>query len=93
MDLKILFEPFENIEIDALALIGFEQTAQAHPWIAELTQSGEFSGKLHDLVILHHPTELKANRLVAVGGGKADKFTPSQMRRLAGGVVRQLKAK
>jgi leucyl aminopeptidase len=93
LDLRIVFEPFENIAIDALALIGFEQTAQAHPWIAELTQSGEFAGKMHDLVILHHPTELKASRLVAVGGGKADKFTPNDMRRLSGGVVRQLKAK
>jgi leucyl aminopeptidase len=93
LDLRIIFEPFDNFEIDALALIGFEQTAQAHPWIAELTQSGEFSGKLHDLVILHHPTELKAKRLVAVGGGKADKFTPGDLRKLAGGLVRQLKAK
>lgn len=93
METRIVFESFEEIELDALVLIGFEQTAQAHPWIAELTQSGEFTGKFMDLVILHHPSDLKARRLVAVGGGKADKFTSSELRKLAGGVLRALKAK
>jgi len=93
LETRIEFGSFEDIELDALALIGFEQTAQAHPWIAEVTQSGEFSGKFLELVVLHHPTGLKARRLVATGGGKADKFSPNEMRKLAGAITRALKAK
>lgn len=93
MDTRIAFTSFEDLETDALVLVAFEQAAQAHPWLAELAQSGEFTGKFLDTVILHHPTELKARRLVAIGGGKADKFTPAEMRKLAGAIVRTLKAK
>jgi len=93
METKIAFTPFETIDADALVLIGFEQTAQSHPWIAELVTSGEFTGKLLDSVVLHHPTGIGAKRLVAIGGGKADRFTPSEMRQVAGAVVRSLKAK
>ena len=93
METRIVFSPFEELETDALVLVAFEQAAQAHPWLAELAQSGEFTGKFLDTVILHHPTDLKARRLVAIGGGKADKFTPSEMRKLAGAIVRTLKAK
>lgn len=93
METRILFSPFEELDTDALVLIAFEQAAQAHPWLAELAQSGEFTGKFLDSVILHHPTDLKARRLVAFGGGKADKFTPAEMRKLAGAIIRTLKAK
>ena len=93
METKITFAPFESIEADAIVLIAFEQTSQSHPWIAELVSSGEFTGKFLDLVILHHPTGIDAKRLVAVGGGKADRFTPSEMRQVAGTIVRALKAK
>ncbi len=93
METKIAFSPFESIDADALILIAFEQTAQSHPWIAELAASGEFTGKLLDTVILHHPSGINAKRLVAVGGGKADRFTPSEMRQVAGSIVRTLKAK
>ncbi len=93
METKITFAPFESIEADAIVLIAFEQAAQAHPWIAELVKSGEFTGKLLDSVILHHPTAIGAQRLVAVGGGKSDRFTPSEMRQVAGTIVRTLKTK
>lgn len=93
MNTKISFDSFDNAELDAIALIGFEQTAQAHSWMAELGQTGEFTGKFLDMVILHHPVDLKSRRLVAIGGGKADKFTPAEMRKLAGALVRLVKPK
>ncbi len=93
METKIAFTPYESVETDALVLLAFEQAAQAHPWIAELVKSGEFTGKLLDSVILHHPNGISARRLVAVGGGKSDRFTPAEMRQVAGSIVRLLKAK
>ncbi|MBY0506997.1 MAG: leucyl aminopeptidase [Bryobacteraceae bacterium] len=93
METKIAFTPFETIDADALVLIAFEQTAQSHSWIAELVDTGEFAGKLLDSVILHHPNGIAAKRLVAVGGGKADRFTPTEMRQVAGAMVRLLKGK
>ena len=93
METKITFAPFESIDADAMVLIAFEQGSQAHPWIAELVKSGEFTGKLLDTVILHHPHGISAQRLVAVGGGKSDRFTTAEMRQVAGTIVRTLKAK
>ena len=93
METKIAFTPFESVDADALVLIAFEQAAQAHPWIAELVKSGEFTGKMLDSVILHHPNGVSARRLVAVGGGKSDRFTPAEMRQVSGAIVRLLKGK
>ena len=62
-------------------------------WLAELRASGEFTGKLYESVILHRPHGIAARRLVVVGGGKREKFTTVEVRRLAGSLVRSLKGK
>src|SRR5262249_17821182 len=60
---------------------------------AEVIASGEASGKPLETTLLHHPAKLKAKRLLLVGGGKSKKFAASDLRKLAGTVVRALKAK
>ena len=62
-------------------------------WLAELRTAGEFTGKLYEFAILHRPQGLAAKRLVAIGGGKRDKFSAVEARRLAGVLVRALKPK
>ncbi len=62
-------------------------------WLAELRAAGEFSGKLYEFALLYHPQGLAAKRLVAIGGGKRDKFSAVEARRLAGVLVRALKPK
>jgi leucyl aminopeptidase len=62
-------------------------------WLRELRTSGEFTGKLYELSILHRPEGLAAKRLVVIGGGKRHKFTNVEARRLAGALVRGLKSK
>jgi leucyl aminopeptidase len=62
-------------------------------WLAEARSSGEFSGKLYEIVILHRPEGIAAKRLVVVGGGKREKFSPVEARRIAGTLVRTLKSK
>ena len=62
-------------------------------WLTELRATGEFTGKLYDVAILHHPQSLAAKRLVVIGGGKRPKFSPVELRRAAGVLVRHLKGK
>jgi leucyl aminopeptidase len=60
---------------------------------ADLVASGEVTGKLLETTLLHKPQGLKAKRLLLVGGGKAKKFSSSELRKLSGAAVRALKAK
>src|SRR5664280_3779097 len=60
---------------------------------AELIASGEVTGKMLEIALLHKPAGLKAKRLVLIGGGKAKNFSSYELRKLAGAAVRNLKAK
>ncbi len=62
-------------------------------WLADLRAVGEFTGKVYELAILHRPEGIAAKRLVIIGGGKRDKFTTVEARRIAGTLVRALKGK
>ena len=58
---------------------------------AELISSGDVTGKNFEVTWLHKPSGLKAKRLLLIGGGKANKFSSSELRKLAGAAVRALK--
>ncbi len=60
---------------------------------ADLIASGEVTGKMMEITLLHKPQGLKAKRLLLIGGGKAKSFSSSEVRKLAGAAVRTLKAK
>ncbi|MGO9515883.1 MAG: M17 family peptidase N-terminal domain-containing protein, partial [Candidatus Korobacteraceae bacterium] len=60
---------------------------------ADLIASGEVTGKMLETTLLHKPAGLKAKRLLLIGGGKTKAFTSSELRKLAGAAVRNLKAK
>ncbi len=62
-------------------------------WLQELRASGEFTGKLYETATLHRPPNILAKRLVVIGGGKREKFSPVELRRLGGVLVRSLKAR
>jgi len=62
-------------------------------WLAELRTSGEFTGKLYEMTVLHRPEGVAAKRLVIVGGGKKEKFSGVEARRIGGVLVRALKPK
>jgi leucyl aminopeptidase len=59
----------------------------------EIIASGEISGKILESAMLYRPQGTKAKRLLIIGGGKADKFTPNELRKIAGTAVRYLKPK
>ncbi|HLW77523.1 MAG TPA: M17 family peptidase N-terminal domain-containing protein, partial [Bryobacteraceae bacterium] len=96
METKLLYQPLDKVEADALVCVLYEGDSSpaelkfAAAWIEELKNSGEFSGKGEELATLYQPQGWRAKRLVVVGGGKRDKF---DARKCAGAAVRVLKEK
>jgi leucyl aminopeptidase len=104
METKLLYQPLESIEADAVAAVLFEDGPApadltlasfkfASAWLSELNASGEFTGKTGELAVLHQPQGLRAKRFVVVGGGKRDAFDAAALRKAAGVAVRSLKPK
>jgi leucyl aminopeptidase len=60
---------------------------------ADVIGTGEVTGKMFETTLLHHPAKLKAKRLLLLGGGIANNFTASELRKLAGAAVRFFKPK
>lgn len=58
---------------------------------SDLISTGDLTGKTFEISWLHKPAALKAKRLLLIGGGKAKKFTASELRKVAGAAVRALK--
>jgi leucyl aminopeptidase len=104
MDITVDTRPLAKIEADALVTYAFELEkpvdsalmaldAAAGGSISKLAASGELTGKLLEVTLLHYPQGLAAQRLLILGAGKKDKFGTVELRRLAGAAVRTLKAK
>ncbi len=98
MQIQIETQSIENVDADALALIAFEsgtdpKIAEQSGWLAELRTSGEFTGKLYESALLHRPAGLAARRLIVIGGGKPEKFSTIEARRIGGVLARTLKPK
>jgi leucyl aminopeptidase len=55
--------------------------------------SGEFKAELGGTLLLHAPAELKAERLLIVGLGKATKLSAAEVRKGAGTIIRTAKTK
>ncbi len=67
--------------------------AEQSGWLTELRTTGEFTGKLYETAVLHRPQGIAAKRLVVIGGGKREKFSAVELRRIAGVLIRLLKGK
>src|SRR5579872_4319617 len=96
METKLLHQPLNEVDADAVAVVVFEEgdgIPAAKSWLDEMRTSGEFSGKSGEMATLHQPQGLKAKRLIAVGGGKKDKFNAAVLRKAVGTVVRAVKQK
>ena len=60
---------------------------------AEVIASGEVTGKSFEATLVHKPGRLKAKRLLLIGGGKANKFSCGDLRKLAGAAARAIKSR
>jgi leucyl aminopeptidase len=106
MRVQIETSPLEKLTADALAVICFETEDAAAPgsnpdpdiaaqsgWLADLRASGEFTGKLYEISMLHRPQGVAAKRLVVIGAGKREKFSTVEARNIGGVLIRSLKGK
>jgi len=95
MQINLDRKPVAALECDALVVLTFEgkPNDRFKEALGEVYASGEVTGKLFELTLVHHPPGLKAKRLLVAGAGPIDKFTAAETRRLAGAALRHLKAK
>jgi leucyl aminopeptidase len=105
MEFRIQNRPLQEVETEALVLVGLEKEAPRDSaavkaadaavagWVEEVCATGEFTGKLGELAVLHRPSGFAARRLALAGGGKRGRFDAAQLRRVAGAAVRSLKAR
>src|SRR5438270_10931834 len=84
----VLLDKGEKEKTEAVVSSDHKAVQQA---AADLISSGDVSGKIFETTWLHKPAGLTAKRLLLVGGGKAKKFSTSDLRKLAGAAVRALK--
>lgn len=61
--------------------------------IKPLADAGEVTGKPFEMVLLHYPNGLAAQKLLLVGAGKAEKFTHAELRKIAGAALRYLRSR
>src|ERR1051325_641004 len=106
MKTEISFSPPSQVETECLVAVVLDRSDNSTPnpalqtsdkavaaAAADLLSSGEVTGRIFETSMIHRPQGLKAKRLLLVGGGKADKFSGYELRKLAGTAVRFLKPK
>ncbi len=106
MDTKLLFQDAATLATPVLAVFAVDlatgKGADAMPALlttsdavsqaaARFAASGEFKAALGEVLLLHAPAGLRAERLLIIGLGKSKSLTPDQVRKGAGAVVRALK--
>src|SRR5258706_14015675 len=104
MEITVDTRPLAKIDTEALVTYAFEQEkpidsgvlaldAATGGVISKLAASGELTGKMLEVTLLHYPQGLAAQRLLILGAGKKGKFGTAELRRLAGTAARTLKSK
>src|SRR5436190_18495912 len=93
MQITVDRNPLEQIEADVLVVPVFEGHKESRFGCSDFVEAGEVTGEFGELTLLHRPAGVKAKRVLLAGAGKADKFDPNAMRKLAGIAARFLKQK
>jgi leucyl aminopeptidase len=104
MQIQLATRPYASMEADALVTYVFDGDNKLDGVAGEidramsgrlgsLVSSGEITGKALELVLIHFPQGLAAQKLLLVGAGKPGKFATSDLRKIAGAALRHLKAR
>jgi leucyl aminopeptidase len=95
MQIHLDEKPAESVECDALVAFTFEgkPNDRFKDSLSEVYASGEVTGKMYEMTLVHRPSGFKAKRVLLAGSGPADKFTSAELRRVSGAAVRHLKSK
>lgn len=86
-------QPAAQVQADALIVPVFEGVREERFGAGDLADSGEVAGKSLELTLLHHAAGVAATRVLLAGAGKAEKFTPPDLRKLVAAAVRLLRGK
>ena len=104
MQITLESKTLAAIETEALVTYVFEDGDTAQGKMAEidpatggllgrLSKSGEVTGKLLEMTLVHSPAGLQAARLLLIGAGKREAFNGAALRKLAGAALRYLKSR
>jgi leucyl aminopeptidase len=104
MQIQLESQAYSSIETDALVTYVFDRDDKFDGVLADinvgmsgrlsaLSASGELTGKNLELVLIHFPQGLAAQRLLLVGAGKPARFALNDLRRIAGTALRYLKSR
>ena len=104
MQIQLETQPYASIQTDAIVTYVFDQENKLDGILAEidrgmsgrlasLVAGGELTGKSLELLLVHFPAGLAAQKLLLIGAGKPGKFTTSDLRKIAGTALRQLKSR
>ena len=106
MKTNLFLSPAAEVETECLAVVVLDRGEKDKTDVSletsdnavreaarEVLASGEVTGKIFETTLIHHPSRLKAKRLLLLGGGKAKNFTSTELRKLAGTAARTLKPK
>ena len=102
MQIRVESKPWSSIATEALVTYVFDKDDRLEGAIAELdaamggklkplAASGELTGKSLEMVLIHYPAGLAAQRLLLVGAGKEEKYSIAELRKIAGAALRNLK--
>ena len=94
METGINRRPVAELIADVLIVPAFQQQpprlgAEVDETIAELYETGEFTGEKLSSILIHRPGGLKARRLVLAGAGKPDVLDAALLRGLVSAAVRR----
>src|SRR5579871_4418139 len=93
MQVTLQRHPIENVESEALIAIVFQGRREERLGLGEWCDSGEIAGKMFEMTLLHHAQGSRAQRVLAVGAGKPEHFSPAVLRRAVGAAIRHLKSR
>src|SRR6266545_7982113 len=93
MEISLERRPLEAVQTDAVIMLAFEGRKEERLNLAELFDSGETTGKLFEMTVVHRAPGIAAKRLVLAGAGKLERFDTGELRRVVAAAVRHLKTK
>ena len=104
MEVRAEFGKFYDVEADALVVTIYEGEKASDGALKELDErtggivsemlgTDEMRGKQGDMVYVHRPGTLRANRLLLVGAGKREEFSLEGVRKMTGSAARFLRGK
>jgi leucyl aminopeptidase len=104
MEVRAEFGKFYEVEADALVVTIYEGEKADEGALKELDErtggiisetlgTDEMRGKQGDMVYIHRPGTLRAERLLLIGAGKREDFSLDSVRRVTGSAARFLRAK